>query len=85
LRDNTERPATITQGTNTLVGSDPTRIAAAWHEARERTAPPRVPALWDGKAAERIVAVLRREFEMVDRRPVAVATTSGMHMPAVPR
>jgi UDP-N-acetylglucosamine 2-epimerase (non-hydrolysing) len=61
LRENTERPITLTEGTNTLVGSDPERILAAARAALARagqaTEPPR-PALWDGRAAERIVDVL---------------------------
>ena len=59
LRENTERPVTIEQGTNRLVGMDPERIIAAGLEAL--TAPPRprpAPALWDGRAAPRIVDVL---------------------------
>jgi UDP-N-acetylglucosamine 2-epimerase (non-hydrolysing) len=59
LRDNTERPITITEGTNRLVGRDPGRIVKA---AREVTAAPprplRRPALWDGQAGQRIAAVL---------------------------
>ena len=60
LRDNTERPITVTEGTNVLVGSDPARIGA---EARAVLAGAghsgRCPALWDGHAADRIVAALR--------------------------
>jgi UDP-N-acetylglucosamine 2-epimerase (non-hydrolysing) len=59
LRENTERPITVTEGTNTLVGSDPARILAA---ARQILAGQgkrgRVPPLWDGRAAERIVNIL---------------------------
>ena len=50
LRDNTERPITITEGTNQLVGRDPDRIVRAAREVL--AAPPpaaRAPALWDGK------------------------------------
>jgi UDP-N-acetylglucosamine 2-epimerase (non-hydrolysing) len=55
LRANTERPITISMGSNRLVGSDPDAIAAAAAEALElpRLAPVR-PPLWDGKAGERI-------------------------------
>jgi UDP-N-acetylglucosamine 2-epimerase (non-hydrolysing) len=60
LRDNTERPVTITHGTNRLVGGDPTRIADAWREVRDNPPSPAVPPLWDGRAAERIVEVLGR-------------------------
>lgn len=58
LRDNTERPITLSEGTNQLVGRDPARIVAA---AREVIASPprrRAPALWDGFAGDRIAATL---------------------------
>jgi UDP-N-acetylglucosamine 2-epimerase (non-hydrolysing) len=62
LRDNTERPVTVTVGTNTLLGKAPWRIreipallAADGRGAGE------VPHLWDGYAAERLVNVLARE------------------------
>jgi UDP-N-acetylglucosamine 2-epimerase (non-hydrolysing) len=61
LRENTERPITVSMGTNTLLGLDPARIAevpALLAEARGREA--EVPPLWDGHAAERIVDVLSR-------------------------
>jgi len=57
LRENTERPITISHGTNVLVGTDPARIIAAAEAAltgdRRRTL--RRPELWDGRAAMRIV------------------------------
>jgi UDP-N-acetylglucosamine 2-epimerase (non-hydrolysing) len=60
LRENTERPITVTEGSNVLVGVDPERILEA---ARAALAGPgragRVPDLWDGKAAVRIAEVLR--------------------------
>jgi UDP-N-acetylglucosamine 2-epimerase (non-hydrolysing) len=55
LRDNTERPVTVTAGTNTLLGLDPaaiTGIPAALAEHPPRPAEP--PPLWDGRAGERI-------------------------------
>ena len=59
LRDSTERPVTLTEGTNRLVGREPDRIIRA---AREVIAapppPPRRPALWDGQAGQRIAAAL---------------------------
>ena len=59
LRENTERPVTIAEGTNTLVGNDPNRIRAAARDILNgRAKKGRTPALWDGKAAGRIVSVL---------------------------
>ncbi len=60
LRENTERPITIEQGTNQLVGLDPARILAAFRQLRERRGVPRVPELWDGRAAERIADIVVR-------------------------
>jgi len=56
LRENTERPITVTEGTNRLVGSDPETIKREAVAALERPTPaPRAPELWDGRAAARIV------------------------------
>jgi UDP-N-acetylglucosamine 2-epimerase (non-hydrolysing) len=62
LRENTERPVTVTQGTNTVVGTDPERIAATYRARRGRPiTDPSVPEKWDGRAAERIAQVLVAE------------------------
>lgn len=61
LRENTERPITVELGTNRIIGSDPERIAAAADSALERARkkePTRVPPLWDGKTADRILDAL---------------------------
>ena len=59
LRDNTERPITVSQGTNQLIGSDPEKILPAVKAIlRGETKPGRVPDLWDGAAAQRIIAIL---------------------------
>jgi UDP-N-acetylglucosamine 2-epimerase (non-hydrolysing) len=59
LRNNTERPVTVEQGTNQLVGLDPERIIAAGLNALEdRRNGRHVPELWDGRAAVRIVDAL---------------------------
>ena len=59
LRDNTERPETITVGTNELIGTDPNNIAPAmkvlfsggWKKGA-------IPELWDGNTAKRILDIL---------------------------
>jgi UDP-N-acetylglucosamine 2-epimerase (non-hydrolysing) len=59
LRENTERPVTIEQGTNVLVGTNPARIAAEVRRAMDKgKGPVRSPELWDGRAAERIADIL---------------------------
>lgn len=60
LRENTERPVTVSEGTNQLVGRSPERLAAAWQRVRNREVSGKVPALWDGGAAQRILEVLER-------------------------
>lgn len=59
LRENTERPITVTMGTNKIVGTDTARIVAAASVALAEPArePVSIP-LWDGHTAERIVAAL---------------------------
>ncbi len=56
LRPNTERPSTIWEGTNSLVTFDDVRQAVSGLTAVSK----RIPALWDGKATERIVSVLEK-------------------------
>lgn len=59
LRDSTERPETVTIGTNELIGTDPAKLQPAldrlfvgqWKDGR-------IPELWDGRTGERIAAVL---------------------------
>ncbi len=61
LRDSTERPETVTVGSNELIGTDPVWLGPAlarlmageWKKGG-------IPAKWDGRAAERIVAELER-------------------------
>src|SRR5258705_12061966 len=62
LRENTERPITISEGTNLLVGTDPAKIVAAARDTlagRGKTG--RIPPLWDGHTAKRIVDILLKE------------------------
>jgi UDP-N-acetylglucosamine 2-epimerase (non-hydrolysing) len=59
LRENTERPITVEQGTNQLVGIDPDTILAAARRSLAAPSPaPRAPDLWDGQAAHRILDIL---------------------------
>jgi UDP-N-acetylglucosamine 2-epimerase (non-hydrolysing) len=63
LRDTTERPITVTEGTNTIVGSDPATIRAEASKILDGNGKSgRVPELWDGRAASRIIDVLEREL-----------------------
>jgi UDP-N-acetylglucosamine 2-epimerase (non-hydrolysing) len=63
LRENTERPVTISEGTNELVGTTPERIlAATWQVLDGDTKNGRCPELWDGRASERVVRILRERL-----------------------
>ena len=64
LRENTERPVTIEQGSNQLVGYQPQRVIVAARAALvdQRTSYP-VPPGWDGRSAERLINVLRKGIE----------------------
>ncbi len=70
LRDNTERPATVREGTNRVIG---TSAAAARREIQRLLdgdrPPARCPALWDGRAAERVVDVLASASPLAARVP----------------
>jgi UDP-N-acetylglucosamine 2-epimerase (non-hydrolysing) len=55
LRENTERPVTVSEGTNVLAGTDPAAIRAAAEKALASPPVGRVPKFWDGQAATRIV------------------------------
>jgi len=57
LRENTERPVTITEGTNILIGTDPDRILEEYKRI-DSSDNKQAPALWDGKAAKRIIDTL---------------------------
>jgi len=59
LRHNTERPITVTRGTNRVVGTEPDAIYESWREIAEGKWPGgELPELWDGKAAVRVVRAL---------------------------
>ncbi|MGH8796082.1 MAG: UDP-N-acetylglucosamine 2-epimerase, partial [Caldimonas sp.] len=59
MRENTERPITVEQGTNTMVGRDRRAILQGVDEILHgRGKRGRIPELWDGQAAQRIAADL---------------------------
>ena len=75
LRDNTERPVTVTMGTNTLLGLRPGLLADVPRmiaEVRRREA--LVPPLWDGAAAGRIVDVLKVQLASAEKGKKGQAT-----------
>lgn len=64
LRESTERPITVEEGTNVVAGTDAARIKDAVSKVlRGEGKRGRRPHLWDGRAAERIVHILRRELQ----------------------
>ncbi|MCB9549806.1 MAG: UDP-N-acetylglucosamine 2-epimerase (non-hydrolyzing) [Myxococcales bacterium] len=77
LRETTERPSTCIVGTNRLAGTDPARIWADF-EAAMATDPTAygIPAKWDGKAAQRIAAIVAAEGPR-PRTPYLEATRHG--------
>lgn len=61
LRENTERPITVSQGTNTIVGSDRQKILDCVNEILDNGGKAgKVPEFWDGKSAQRIVALMKK-------------------------
>ena len=78
LRDSTERPITITEGTNRLVGQAPDRIVAVAREVLAAPPPrPGKPALWDGHAGPRIAAALVAVHDAGSRRAPSSYLTEG--------
>lgn len=64
IRENTERPVTVEQGTNVLAGTSPARIVeCALHVLKGQTFPSRTPEKWDGKAAQRIAEIIVTSLE----------------------
>jgi len=61
LRKNTERPVTITQGTNMPARVVKEKIMSTFEFQAESKKRPRPPKFWDGKAAERIIKVLAQK------------------------
>lgn len=62
LRETTERPITVTHGTNRVTGLDREAVLSGIHAALNSRVKPRRPPLWDGRTAERIVDILISTF-----------------------
>lgn len=88
FRENTERPVTVTEGTNQLIGLDLVRLAGAIDEVLSgEIVDGRTPELWDGQAAARILHILRNNgalrsppsvgIESLSRAEAAMAGISG--------
>jgi UDP-N-acetylglucosamine 2-epimerase (non-hydrolysing) len=74
LRNNTERPITADEGTNTIVGQDREKILAAFEDVMQNGGKAgRVPKFWDGHAADRIAQEIRTWLD--DRQQQASAAT----------
>jgi UDP-N-acetylglucosamine 2-epimerase (non-hydrolysing) len=72
LRENTERPITVEEGTNTITGTDAEKIHTVFEEIMAGGGKAgRIPEYWDGHAAGRIAAVIRRWLGSVREQAVA--------------
>src|SRR3989344_6379345 len=64
LRENTERPVTVEVGTNVIAGTNPANIKKSINKVlRGKAKKSGIPKYWDGKAAERVVKILRNHYE----------------------
>ena len=74
IRDNTERPITVTEGTNHLAGRDPDRIVEVTRAVLATPVVARRPPLWDGHAADRIAkAIVNHAANGESLRPTEVS------------
>jgi UDP-N-acetylglucosamine 2-epimerase (non-hydrolysing) len=88
VRENTERPITVSEGTNLLVGLDGRRLVEEARKVlRGKGKKGRVPKLWDGRASARIVQTLADEFtsayatKQIDAPPLAASVEVPEHLP----
>jgi UDP-N-acetylglucosamine 2-epimerase (non-hydrolysing) len=86
LRDRTERPVTVTHGTNVVLGANPARLAEIPERLREAH-PTLVPPLWDGQAGRRagaaVVDCLRGHKINEPEAPAQGDHESDAHVPAL--
>jgi UDP-N-acetylglucosamine 2-epimerase (non-hydrolysing) len=81
LRENTERPITLKEGTNVLAGTDPKAVIACARRAIAGASPRgRRPALWDGRSAARIVQILATELVAVKRIEILGCQVDNLSM-----
>ena len=62
VRENTERPVTVTHGTNVIAGTNAENIRKAVEEQLSGRKSSTIPDKWDGRAAERIIAIMVSEL-----------------------
>jgi UDP-N-acetylglucosamine 2-epimerase (non-hydrolysing) len=78
MRENTERPVTVTQGTNILVGKDMRRIErCVTNVLKGKFKQGTVPALWDGRASERIVDIISYQLTGCQGRAKTIGERGG--------
>lgn len=80
VRESTERPITVTEGTNRVIGTNSFDIEAAVHDTLTDAPAPRCPALWDGQAGRRIAEVITTTLQ-----PRTAANTIDPRVPASTR
>jgi UDP-N-acetylglucosamine 2-epimerase (non-hydrolysing) len=80
LRDNTERPVTVTHGTNEILGLDPAAITEI-PKRLERNRRTVVPPLWDGRAGERAAKAIERQLGVAPVwRPARIPATASRRL-----
>ena len=84
VRENTERPVTVTNGTNVIAGTDSKNIRNAVREQMTAARNSRTPEKWDGKAAERILHVLITKLETKTEPGPRYDTENGDRLPEHP-
>jgi UDP-N-acetylglucosamine 2-epimerase (non-hydrolysing) len=63
MRENTERPVTVTEGTNRLIGFEYGKVASEAEKIfRGKVKKGKIPKLWDGKSAERISKIIAKNI-----------------------
>jgi UDP-N-acetylglucosamine 2-epimerase (non-hydrolysing) len=68
IRNNTERPVTVTEGTNIIATVHKDKIVEAFEKNRKGKMSTRIPKYWDGKASERIIKIISRHRVKGDKR-----------------